>query len=63
MSPNLLNNRNPIIKLNQHRSILNLDLESIERDPISLGVGYFYIKFLNVNKKLHLKHFDLFNVW
>ena len=31
--------------LNQHRSILNLDLESTERDPISLGVSYFYLKF------------------
>ena len=27
-------------------------------DPISLGVSYFYLKFLNVHKKLHLKHFD-----
>ena len=42
----------------QHRSILNLDLERTSRDPISLGVSYFYLKFLNVHKKLHLKHFD-----
>ena len=47
----------------QHRSILNLDLESTERDPIYLGVSYFYLKFLNVHKKLHLKHFDPFSVW
>ena len=39
---------------NQHRSILNLDLESTERDPISLGVSYFYLKFL-------IKHFDPFS--
>ena len=39
------------LKWYQYRSILNLD-------PISLGVSYFYLKFLNVHKKLHLKHFD-----
>ena len=47
---------------NQHRSILNLDLERTERNPISLGVSYFYLKFLNVHKKLHVKHFDPFSV-
>ena len=26
----------------------------MERDPISLGVSYFYPNFLNVHKKLHL---------
>ena len=32
----------------QHRSILNLDLESTKRDPISLSVSYFYLKFSNI---------------
>ena len=50
-----------LLQLNQHRSILNLDLESTERDPIILGVSYFYLKFLKVDKKLHLKHFDPFS--
>ena len=40
------------VGLYQHRSILNLDLESTERDPIYLGVSYFYLKFLNVHNKL-----------
>ena len=48
-------------RCDQHRSILNLDLESTERDPIYLCVSYFYLKFLNVHKKLHLKHFYSFN--
>ena len=52
---------NLITYLHQHRSILNLDLESTKRDPISLGVSYFYLKFLNVHKKLYLKHFDQFS--
>ena len=52
-----------VINYYKHRSILNMDLEIIEKDPIYLGVSYFYVKVLNVHKKLHLKHFDPFSVW
>ena len=34
---------------------VKLGLESTKRDPISLDVTYFYLKFLNVHKKYTLK--------
>ena len=65
----LINQHRSILNLDlesTHRSILNLDLESTQRDPISLGVSYFYLKLLNVHKKVTpqtFKHFDPFTVW
>ena len=52
-----------VVNIHHPRFLLNLDLENTERDPISLGVSNFYLKFLNVHKKLHLKHFHLFSVF